>query len=456
MDSSTPLSLLGLVVIVFLVLGNAFFVAAEFSLVSVRRTRIAELSERGQAGADAVQKAINNPDRVIAATQLGITLTSLALGWIGEPALSHLLVPIVSIFPPAVQSGISHSISAVLAFSMITFLHVVAGELAPKSIALQNPEHTSLFVARPILFIERLFKPAIWTLNGAGNILLRMLGVKPAEGHELVHSVEELKMLVSESAESGVVQEEESEILQAVFALRELVVRQVMIPRTEIIAIEANTPFAEVIRTATESSFSKFPIYEDNLDQIIGIIHIKDLLTAMQSQDAQNGIARKYLRETFFVPETLPVSNLLRLFRNNRQHIAIVMDEYGGTAGMVTLEDLLDEIVGEVSDAFDASLPGFQILPDGSTLVDGLTLIDEVNEQLGLDLQESYYDTIGGYVMGLLGRIPHLGDEVESDGLRFRVSEMDAMRISRVSITRVNPEIDFTEGVETPTPPRDS
>jgi CBS domain containing-hemolysin-like protein len=228
---------LKLLAVIALVLTNGFFVAAEFSLVSVRRTRIAELVARGDASAEQVKKAIENPDRVIAATQLGITLASLGLGWIGEPALAHLLQPVVELFPGDIQPQVSHSLSAAIAFAVITFLHVVIGELAPKSIALQNPEKTSLVVARPTLLAEWIFKPAIWVLNGAGNAFLRLVGVRPVAGHELVHSVEELKMIVTASTEGGVVEEEESEMLHAIFDLGDLVVRQVMIPRTEMVGV---------------------------------------------------------------------------------------------------------------------------------------------------------------------------------------------------------------------------
>lgn len=420
-------------------MSNGFFVAAEFSLVSVRRTRIAELVARGEAGADAVQKAIENPDKVIAATQLGITLSSLALGWVGEPALSHLIAPVVGLFPNLIQDEVSHSIAAAISFIAITFLHVVVGELAPKSVALQDPERTSLFVAGPTLFTERLFKPAIWALNGAGNALLHLVGIQPASGHQLVHSVEELKMLVDASAESGVMQAEESEMLHAVFDFGEMVVRQVMVPRTEIMGVEANTPLDQVISLVSQSRYTKFPVYEENLDQVIGIVHVKDLISAMQRSDCERCTARSLMRETLFVPETIPVNVLLHSFRDQRQHIAIVLDEYGGTAGLATLEDLMEQIVGEVHDPFDASLPEFQTQPDGSILIDGLTLIEDVNEQLGLALNEPEYDTIAGYVLGKLGRLARPQDAVEGDGVRLRVQEMDGLRIARVSLTRLKP-----------------
>jgi CBS domain containing-hemolysin-like protein len=438
MEGSLTTNLLGIVAIGVLVLMNAFFVAAEFSLVSVRRTRIADLVARGQAGAEAVQKAIDNPDRVIAATQLGITLASLALGWIGEPALSPFIEPVVLLFPQAAQADISHTISAVFSFATITFLHVVIGELAPKSIALQSPERTSLFVAGPTLLTERVFKPAIWVLNGAGNILLRLVGVRPASGHGLVHSVEELKMLVDASTQGGVVEQQENDMLHAVFDFGEMIVRQVMVPRTEIISVGADTPLDEIIRLATQSTYTKFPVYEESLDQIVGIVHVQDLLKAMQAPDCDSCRARSLLREPLFVPDTLPVGGLLRLFRDNRQHIAIALDEFGGTAGLVTLEDLLEEIVGEVNDPFDVTAPGIQLQPDGSVLVDGLTLIEDVNEELDLMLKEDYYDTIAGYVMGRLGRIPRLHDQVEGEGVRIDVAEMDRLRVARVRLVRLD------------------
>jgi CBS domain containing-hemolysin-like protein len=272
-------------------------------------------------------------------------------------------------------------------------------------------------------------------LNGTGNALLRLLGVEPASGHELVHSVEEIRMLVSASAESGVVMADESEMLKAIFDFRNLLVRQVMIPRTEMVVVEAETPLEDIICLVSESTFTKFPVFEDDLDNIIGIVHFKDLLNIMQSEAWEMTTARKLAREPIFVPETATVSGLLSHLRASRQHIAIIMDEFGGTAGLVTLEDLLEEIVGEISDPFDIVVPEFQHLPDGSTLVDGRIMIEDVNEQLGLELNDPHYDTIAGYVLGKLGRIPKPDDIVEGDGVHIRVHEMDGMRISRIELT---------------------
>lgn len=425
---------LKLVAVLLLVLANGFFVASEFALVSVRKTRIYELLGQGHRGAQWVARAIEDPDSVIAATQLGITLSSLGLGWIGEPALAHLLEPLVGLFPPAAQSGLSHTLSAGIAFAIITFLHVVAGELAPKSIALQNPESTSLAIARPTIWVEWLFKPAIIVLNGAGNALLRFAGVSPASGHEMVHSVEELKMVLSASAEEGVVERRQEQILRAVFDFGDTLVRQVMVPRTEVVAVQADATLPELMELVGEEPFTKLPVFEERVDHILGVVYVKDVLRAIREEPETDLRARDLMTDAVFVPEAAPVFSLLELFRSRRQHIAIVLDEYGGTAGVVTLEDLLEEIVGEVSDPFDRE-PDIQPLADGSSLIDGLTLIEEVNEHFDLSLGDPDYDTIAGYVLGRLGRLAKVGDAITVDGTRLQVEAMDGLRIARVSLT---------------------
>jgi CBS domain containing-hemolysin-like protein len=435
MENTLISDLVRLIAVFLLVLANGFFVAAEFALVSVRQTRIAELITQGNRTAKWVKKAIDDPDRFIAATQLGITLASLALGWIGEPALGHLLQPIINIFPVRIEEELSHSLSAGFAFAIITFLHVVVGELAPKSIALQNPERTSLFVAQPTVWTEWIFKPAIWALNGTGNYLLRVLGIQPASAHELVHSPEELKMLASASAESGIVKDTEEELIHAVFEFGDMLVRHVMVPRTEMVAIPIEATIDELIGVATQNPFTKFPVYENSLDHVVGIVHLKDLIR-VREQDQGNSTAKDLMRDAIFIPETAKLDDLLNRFRARKRHIAIVLDEYGGTAGIVTLEDLLEEIVGEVSDPFDTE-PEIQPLPDGSSSIDGLTLIDEVNEHFNLNLLDPYYDTIAGYILGRIGRLAQVGDVVLTDGVELRVIAMDGLRIARVSLSRL-------------------
>ncbi|OGO19733.1 MAG: hypothetical protein A2Z14_00785 [Chloroflexi bacterium RBG_16_48_8] len=436
MDSTLSVDLLRLVAVFLLVLANGFFVAAEFALVSVRHTRIAELISQGNRTARWVKRAIDDPDRFIAATQLGITLASLGLGWIGEPALGHLLQPIINLFPVEIEEEVSHSLSLGFAFAIITFLHVVVGELAPKSIALQNPERTSLIVAQPTVWTEWIFKPAIWLLNGTGNFLLRILGIKPASAYETVHSPTELKMLTTASAESGMVKNSEEEMVHAVFEFGDMLVRHVMVPRTEMIALSAESTIEEMIQIVIEHPYTKFPVYEDSLDHVVGVVHLKDLVRACYDQEQKACIARDLMREAIFTPDTARLDDLLSRFRLRRRHIAIVLDEYGGTAGVVTLEDLLEEIVGEVSDPFDTE-PEIQSLPDGSSSIDGLTLIDEVNEHFNLKLSDPYYDTLAGYILGRLGRLAQVGDAIQTDGVELRVTAMDGLRIARVSLSPI-------------------
>jgi CBS domain containing-hemolysin-like protein len=424
-----------------LVLANGFFVAAEFSLVSVRRTRIAELVAHGNATARSVQQAIQEPDRFIAATQLGITIASLGLGWIGEPALAHLLEPLFGFLPHGWGSAASHTAAAgTIAFCVITFLHVVIGELMPKSIALQRPEETALVVARPTLLAEQLFRPIIWALNGTGNALLRLIGFEPATGHQLVHSVEELKLLVDASQESGVLEDEEKEMLHAVFDFGDMLARQVMVPRTEMICVDADAPIQDVIEMAATHALTKFPVYENDLDHIIGILHTKDLVRVVHQEGRRSQTSvRGILREVLFVPETIRASNLLIRFRARKQHIAILLDEYGGTAGLVTLADLLEEIVGEVADAFDREGPDIERLPDGSALINGLTPIEDVNAAFNLNLSDPNYATIAGYILGRIGRMAQTGDEVDTGNVRLRVEALDGLRIARVRLFHKQP-----------------
>jgi CBS domain containing-hemolysin-like protein len=438
MSSELTFDLLRLLGVAMLVFANGFFVAAEFALVSVRRTRVEELLQQGNTSARAVKKALEDPDRFIAATQLGITIASLGLGWLGEPALGHLIEPAVELLPEAWTGLASHTISAALAFAVITFLHVVIGELMPKSIALQKPEATALFVARPTLFTEILFKPAIWALNGTGNFLLRLIGMQAARGHEMVHSVEELKMLVEASEESGVLEDTERDMLHAVFDFGELTAGEIMVPRTEVVAVEADAPLHQLIHLAIRHPHTKFPVYEGNPDHMIGLVHVKDLVR-VQHDERRTATVRGILRDALFVPDTLRLDALLQTFRAKRQHAAIVLDEYGGTAGFVTLDDLMEQIVGEVRDPFDKSGPEIQNLPDGSVLVDGLTLIEDVNDFFGLSLQDDNYTTIAGFVLGRLGRMAQVGDTVEAEGVRFKVEAMDGLRIARLSLRHAKP-----------------
>jgi CBS domain containing-hemolysin-like protein len=434
MEESPLLILARLLGVIVLVLLNGFFVSAEFALVSIRRTRVEELVAQGNTAAEAVRHAILEPDRFIAATQLGITLASLGLGWMGEPAFAVLLEPVLRLLPESLIGPALHSLAGAIAFAIITFLHVVVGELAPKSIALQRTEETALTVARPTIWAERIFKPAIWALNGTGNALLRLFGLEPASGHEMVHSVEEIKMLVEASAHGGVIENAEYEMLDAIFDLRGMLVRQVMVPRTDVVMIEADATLRDLVALHEKHPRVRFPVYEGDADHIVGILHLREVVQRLAAGELDTPV-RELAREGLFVPETIRVGGLLSEFREHRQHIAIVLDEYGGTAGLITLEDVLEEIAGDVPDEFEDVVSEITPAPDGSALVDGRTAIEDVNDFFGLHLSDPNYDTIAGYVMGLLERIPQVGDEVAVGNVRFRVEAMSGLRVGRLRVT---------------------
>jgi len=431
------LLILGLIAI------NAFFVSVEFAAVSSRRSRIELLSKEGNSAANLVKQWLENPtarDRIIAAVQLGITMDGLALGALGESTFQRLLLPIFSVInlPNNFQflSSILNALPLILSLVIITGLLVVLGEMVPKVATLQQPERVAMLSAQPMKVFSNIFKWFIDILDWSTKLVLRILGLKLVGEHSLIYTVDDLKQMINESEESGVIESPEREMIESVFDFGELLVRQVMIPRTEIVAIEGETKLKDIIALVTKYSYTKLPVYESDLDQIVGILHVKDVLHVMNQPGSQGTTARELARETLYLPETLPVNQLLYQFRQFRQHIAIVLDEYGGTAGLVTLEDLLEEIVGEVSDQFDKQTPEIQKQPDGSVLINGLTLIEDVNEQLELNLADPHYDTIAGYFLGKLGRIPKIGDAVEAAGVRLQVESMDGLRISQLSLVR--------------------
>jgi CBS domain containing-hemolysin-like protein len=431
--------------ILVLVALNAFFTSVEFASVAARKARIEMMANDGNPAAKIVKGWIENPasrSRLIAACQLGITIVSLALGAVGENTFQKLLTPTFNriALAPNLQhlTSLLAALPLILSLITITSIHVVLGEQVPKVATLHQPERIAILGAQPMKVFTTVFKWFIDILDWATKLVLRIFGLKLVGEHALIFTVDELKQMISESEEGGVIETPAREMLESVFDFGELLVRQVMVPRTEIVAFEADTKLDEIIATVTQHTYTKLPVYEDDLDQIIGILHVKDLLRVMNQPDCQNTSAREMARETLYIPETLPVNELLHQFRHNRQHIAIVLDEFGGTAGLVTLEDLLEEIVGEVSDQFDVVSPEIQNQPDGSVLIDGLTLIEAVNQQLTLNLMDPHYDTIAGYFLGKLGHIPKIGDVVESGGVRLQVKSMDGLRIAQLSLVRLN------------------
>jgi CBS domain containing-hemolysin-like protein len=431
--------------ILVLIALNAFFTSVEFASVAARRARIELLADEGNPAAKIVKGWLENPSsrsRLIAACQLGITIVSLALGAVGENTFQALLTPTFNriALPTNLQhlTSVLAALPLILSLIIITSIHVVLGEQVPKVATLHQPERIAMLGAQPMKVFTTVFKWFIDILDWATKLILKMFGLQLVGEHALIYTVDELKQMISESEEGGVIETPEREMLESVFDFGELLVRQVMVPRTEIVAFEADTKLDEIIATVTQHTYTKLPVYEDDLDQIIGILHVKDVLRVMNQPDCQKTTARELARDTLYIPDSLPVNELLHQFRHNRQHIAIVLDEFGGTAGLVTLEDLLEEIVGEVSDQFDKVSPEIQNQPDGSVLIDGLTLIEAVNQQLELNLSDPHYDTIAGYFLGKLGHIPKIGDVVESGGVRLQVKSMDGLRIAQLSLVRLN------------------
>jgi CBS domain containing-hemolysin-like protein len=423
-----------LLAVLALVLANGFFVAAEFAIISVRKTRIDQLLAEGSRMARPVRRALENPDQFIAATQLGITMASLGLGWIGEPALASMLEPLFEGLPEPISVATSHTIAIAIAFSIITALHIVLGELAPKTVALQHPEKVALIVAKPTELFLRVFHPFIRALNGMGWAVVRLFGMKAASGHGLVHSEEELKMLVTASQQAGVLEEDEEQMLHRVFHFAEFTAAEMMVPRTEMTAVKSDASLEEVVDTIWRGRHSSLPVYRGELDDIVGIMLVPDLVRAIAPPRATFSVAA-IAREALTVPETMKADELLRQMRRHRTHHAIVIDEYGGTAGLVTFERVMERIVGELGGDFGtgASMPVRQ-LTDGSSEVDGLALVTDINEQFGLEIDEESYTTLGGYMLGRLGRRPKVGDAVEVEERMLRVDAVDGLRVSRVRI----------------------
>ncbi len=425
----------GVIVLALLVAANAFFVAAEYALVSVRRTRVDELIQRGVSEAAFVRKALDNLERYIAATQICITMAGLGLGWVGEPALSTLITLVVGFPLQWIDENARRAISSALSFLVVTFITVVIGELIPKSVTLKYSEQVALRVGRPVVIIGGLLRPFIWALNKTAEIILRLAGLNMVSDSHGGYSVQELKLMVEASERIGAIENVERDMIHAIFDFGGLTAREVMVPRTEMIAVDADSPIHDLIQLAITHSYSKYPVFEGDMDHIIGIAHVKDVVR-VQHNDRLNATIRGMMREALVVPATSRLDALLQEFRVKKHHLAIVLDEYGGTAGLVTLGDLMTQIVGKVNDQFDKSTPEIQRLPDGGALIGGMALIEEVNDHFNLNLKDENYDTIAGFVLGKLKRIAKVGDTVEANGARLKVEAMDGLRISRISLRR--------------------
>ena len=426
--------LLRIAAVLGLVLINAFFVAAEFALVRSRRTRLEAMARGGDTLARAALKATGNLSGALSASQLGVTLTSLLLGWIAESLLVESFAESFSHIPLGIAVGTRVTIATVIALAFVTYMTVVFGELTPKTFALNQPERWARYLTPPLLAFAWVMQPFTWLLNRSAVGVMRMLGQKPVPRAESVHSPEELRMLVEQSEEGGAIEEHDAALLDAVFEFSEKNAREVMTPRTEIVAIDATSTLDDIIQIVSESGMSRYPVYEETIDDIIGIILAKDLIPILANLPAEFQL-RPLMRPVYFMPGSREVEDVLSDFKRRKEHMAIVLDEYGGTAGIVTMEDLLEEIVGEILDEYDVGEEvDVRTTSDGETIISGATSISEFNEQFGTMVPEEDYTTVGGFIFGALGRLPVAGDRVASGDVTFIVREMDGRKIDSLGV----------------------
>ena len=417
--------------VLLLVLMNAFFVAAEFALVAVRRSKIDQMAAEGDKSAAIVQNALTHLDRYISATQLGITLASLALGWIGEPALAVLVDRLLAMVGVHLEAGLVHSTAAIaVAFAIITFLHIVLGELAPKSVALARAESVSRVVVRPLMWFSKLMSPFISFLNGTANRLLKLLHIEPASEGGHVHSADELRLLVMQARAHGTLNETDTAMLAGVFDFHNKKAHDVMRPRTEMVAIAEDVELAELIQILRTERYSRYPVYRETADDIVGVFLAKDYWLM---EDPTKFVLRDHLREALFVPATRAAERVLDDLRKTRAHLAVVLDEYGGTAGIVTMEDLVEEVVGDIADEYDLYSRDAMLTDGVLELVGSMSLVD-VRSDHRLTIPEGEWTTLGGYVFAMLGRLPKVGDRVSYPGGELEVVAMDGRRVAGVRV----------------------
>jgi len=433
MDNSGLGLIFQLGTVLALVFVNGFFVAAEFSLVTVRRSQIEELVNSGNRGARRVEGLLKDLDTLISSTQLGVTMAGLALGWLGEPFVARLIAPLLSFLPNSAILPTTHTIASIVAFVLITYLTIVLGEICPKSISLQRPVATAMAVAGPMKLFTRLLYPFTMILNTSARIILQLLGMHGTATGRLVHSEEELRILLNESQESGVLEEEETEIIQRVFDFSDMTARQVMVPRTEMVCIPVSATLDEVLDIILRESYSRYPVYGSSIDDIVGIVQVKDIMPILCTPSASFDL-KAIMRTPLIAPEMIHLDQLLNQFRRYKTHMAVLVDEFGGTAGLVTMQDLLEEIVGEMSEGLEEDELDIEPQDDGSYLVNGKLLLTDVKEHFGLDLDDPHFVTLGGLVFNQIGRRPRVGDEVTLAGARLRVEALDGLRVKLVRL----------------------
>lgn len=419
----------------FLVLLNGFFVAAEFAIVKVRSSQLELKVQSGNNTAKLASHIVSHLDGYLAATQLGITIASLGLGWIGEPVVSKIIIRLMDLVGITIKPEVVHSISLPIAFTLITILHIVFGELAPKSIAIQRPEKTTFFIAYPLQFFFFLFRPFIWLLNGIANFALRIIGIPPAVGIE-AHSSEELQYLVQQGRESGEIDAAEYNIIKNAFQFSEQVAKQIMVPRTDVVAIDINDFSEAMLEKIINEGYSRIPCYEDNIDNIAGVVYLKDILMTLRKSTTVN--IRDIMRTILVVPETKQINQLLNEFQSKHQQIAIVVNEYGGTEGIITMEDILEELVGEIQDEYDSEIPIVEKTNDRTYTVLAKASLDDVNELLPHSIEkDEQYETLAGCLIHKFGRIPGPKDKITFNDYEFSILKKNKNAIILVQLVDV-------------------
>ena len=434
-----------MVLIAILIALTAFFVASEFAIIRIRSSRIDQLIEDGNRSAVVTKKVISNLDEYLSACQLGITITALGLGVLGQPTIENLLEPLF--LGMNIPASITHVLSLVIAFAAITFLHVVVGELAPKTLAIQKAEIVSLVTARPLIMFYKVMYPFIWALNGAARLTTQMFGLKQASEHDLAHTEEELRIILSESYKSGEINQSEFRYVNKIFEFDNRIAKEIMVPRTEMVSLSKDDTLETFLKVVQEEKFTRYPIIDGDKDHIIGMVNIKEIMTdIIMDREMASKTLGSYTRPIIRVIDTVPIHDLLVKMQKDRIHMAILMDEYGGTSGLVTVEDILEEIVGEIRDEFDMDeVPMIQKIEEDHYIMDSKVLLSEVNDLLGLDLNDEDIDTIGGWIL-TENYDAKEGDILYFDSYSFKILEMEEHHIKYLEITKT---LVVTEPIQT-------
>jgi CBS domain containing-hemolysin-like protein len=433
------LTTINLLLIALLIALTAFFVATEFAIVKVRISRIDQLIAEGNKRAIAAKRVVTHLDEYLSACQLGITITALGLGWLGEPTVEKLLHPLFERFE--IAESLTHILSFSIAFALVTFLHVVVGELAPKTVAIQKAEAVTMAFAAPIIWFYRVMFPFIWFLNGSARVLAGLFGLKPASEHEMAHSEEELRILLSESYKSGEINKNELKYVNNIFEFDERIAKEIMVPRTEMVTIASDNSLAEIMETIQTENYTRYPVEDGDKDNIRGFINVKEFLTASLTDKItpENLDLDSFINPVIHVIESIPIHDLLVKMQKERIHIAILMDEYGGTSGLVTVEDILEEIVGEIRDEFDEDeVPEIRKLNEDHYILDSKLLIEDVNTLLGTNFEHEDVDTIGGWFL-TQHMEAEIGTEIEADGFIFKVHEKDGHQLHYLEVFKSKP-----------------